>query len=272
MHPLLLPGLRLIAAFGTLALIAILKEAVPTNMRPEPVQRLDFPQGGGALWLPDPSHSEHYIPDPEASCPNAMLLIMLGVGGIFAAIINCQSREACVDACAVYLAAQGVSGSVVQWLKNYCGYLRPNFLGGCAYNATVHACAVPFSDGRHSFPSGHTSSSATAATVLTLYLLRGLVAQPAKTGYGVWLQRACAAAVPLPGVIAAWVGASRVRDNWHFPADVAAGGAIGAATGALAFACATHWTPALKETYLMAGAQPAVRLEVGTHGRPTNDM
>lgn len=63
-----------------------------------------------------------------------------------------------------------------------------------------------------SFPSGHTASSFAAATAMSAF-------------YPV--------AAPLVFALAAGVGASRVHLGHHFPSDVAAGGVVGMAAGAL---------------------------------------
>lgn len=69
-----------------------------------------------------------------------------------------------------------------------------------------------------SFPSGHSASAAAFATGVALELP--------------WL------AAPI-GAVAVAVGASRVVTGVHYPSDVLAGFAIGAATGALTL----HWWP-----------------------------
>ena len=241
------PVLRLVAATCGLSLIGLITIAVPTADRRVPVQHVRLP-GGGEVWLPDAAHSRPFIPDADASCPSLLLLLLLLLGCACTTLVNGHSLPSAFDAGAVYLGAQALSGCLTAWYKTYCGYLRPNYLEGCGWNATTHACAHEWPEGRLSFPSGHSSSSAAGASVLTLYLLRRL--SDAASQRSPWKRRALALAVPLPGAIAGWVAASRVHDNWHFPADVAAGAALGAACGALVFSVSAPAPPRSRSSLL----------------------
>ena len=172
-----------------------------------------------------------------------------------------------LDACALYLIAHGLNGALTVWYKNYCGYFRPNFFAGCGWNATLHACSHEWLQGRHSFPSGHSSTSATTAIVVTLYMLRTLESWPAQASgqTSTWARRALAVCVPVPAAVAGWVAASRVHDNWHFPADVAAGSALGAACGALIFALMAPLSLAGKDGEVQSALLRAAQ-RAATHG------
>ena len=137
-----------------------------------------------------PPQTSPFIPDADASCPSLLLLLLLLLGCACTTLVNGHSLPSAFDAGAVYLGAQALSGCLTAWYKTYCGYLRPNYLEGCGWNATTHACAHEWPEGRLSFPSGHSSSSAAGATVLTLYLLRRL--SDAASQRSPWKRRALA--------------------------------------------------------------------------------
>ena len=85
--------------------------------------------------------------------------------------------------------------------------------------------------------------SASAAAVVTLYALRALEAAAARGGGHTPRTRALALAVPVPAAVAAWVASTRVKDNWHHPADVAAGSLLGVVCAALCVTLATGGAP-----------------------------
>eukprot|EP00967_Tisochrysis_lutea_P028133 scaffold32710_cov33-Tisochrysis_lutea.AAC.1 len=70
------------------------------------------------------------------------------------------------------LLGSGLAHFLTECLKKYCGYLRPNFYAACQFDDTVKACVDEVLDLRHSFPSGHSSSSMVAGVLVCLYLLR----------------------------------------------------------------------------------------------------
>ena len=238
------PSLRLVGSILLFLLLTAASQLVPINMRPEPVQHVTLPKGvehkeDVALHILAPAHMEAYIPDLEASCPAYMLFGIVFVMWILTAATS-PSIPAALDAAATYAVGQALNGILTGGIKEYCGYFRPNYFAGCGWNATAMSCAIDFKEGRHSFPSGHSSSSACGAIVLTLFLLRAcerLEGDEGKAGMMRWLLRyGLSIVVPVPMAVAGWIAASRVHDNWHFPADVAAGSALGAACGALAVA------------------------------------
>jgi len=62
---------------------------------------------------------------------------------------------------------------IVQVLKNRVGRLRPDFLARCKWDDTLKACTGKLddvSDGRRSFPSGHSSIAFAGLTFLSLLL------------------------------------------------------------------------------------------------------
>jgi membrane-associated phospholipid phosphatase len=120
---------------------------------------------------------------------------------------------------------------VTELLKNYEGRLRPDFIsrlhheGYFATNSSkVDFCSLAktsplIKDGRHSFPSGHSSISFFVCTCLTLYLCSRFRA----LYNGVFHVLACSS----PMIVCVIISASRYRDNRHHPSDILAGGIIG---------------------------------------------
>ena len=231
-HGLVAPVARL-ALSALLGVVAhYLSYAVPMNIRPEPLQVIDLP-GGDVVWVPDPAHTAHFIPAEQVSCPTSLLGILVVVAGVMTAFVSCETLPLAMDAAAVYVLTQALNELLTNGFKRYCGYFRPNFFGGCGWNATEHSCTRPFPQGRHSFPSGHSSSSAAAAMVLTWHLLRKL-RRVCTTRADAWaLIMGLGCLTPLPAVVAGWIATSRVHDNWHSPADITAGASLGSACGFL---------------------------------------
>lgn len=250
---------RLGAAVAAVAASALFN-LIPLTMRPEPTQQIVLSDGSTVL-LPDPVHANPFIPDAEASCPSLILLVLVCVGWALTVAANRESLPAALDASAVYAAAQALSGALTILYKRYCGFLRPNYLAGCGWSPSEQRCTQEYLEGRVSFPSGHSSSSAAGATVLTLFVLRLLDrwASQARGAGTTWAERVLRCAAPLPAAVAGWVAASRVHDHWHHPADVAAGAALGATCAALVFRLAA--SPAIART------EPALM----GHGRTRSD-
>ncbi len=105
------------------------------------------------------------------------------------------------------LLAHGVVALLVNGLKHVIGRPRPRLThsGGWQWWPSLDS-------GLDSFPSGHTSASVAAVTVLARALPRLR-----------WV----------PFAMAAWVGASRIWRGSHFPSDVVAGMVMGFAVGSI---------------------------------------
>ena len=107
-------------------------------------------------------------------------LAFVAPAGVVTTLSQCKSLPAAMDAAAVFGLGLSLTGVMTDFIKNYCGIFRPNYFHACGWNGT--ACtpaAAKYTsphDGRKSFPSGHSSNAAAAATVLTLYLLRTVAA------------------------------------------------------------------------------------------------
>ena len=139
-------------------------------------------------------------------------------------------------------------------IKNVVGSKRPNFFDLCQYatysaaidthdassaawalylNLTAQGgvgrlgkCAGPealVADAQRSFPSGHSSLSFAGMAFTALALRSALGVRPRDFFSPLALACGC------PLALAAWVAATRVRENWHREIDVTAGAVLGCA-------------------------------------------
>jgi membrane-associated phospholipid phosphatase len=134
----------------------------------------------------------------------------------------------------VLLQARAVSLNeiVTNSVKCYAGRLRPDWISrlkSLGYTAPADPSAELFLcnetsptalDGRHAFPSGHSSDTFSGVTPLTLFFLHRIGAF--SRGSIVRFFIAC-----IPMILAFVVAVSRTRDNRHHFADVLAGSCIG---------------------------------------------
>jgi diacylglycerol diphosphate phosphatase/phosphatidate phosphatase len=129
------------------------------------------------------------------------------------------------------LTALGLSEAATISLKLYIQRRRPNFYALCGWSNELLRCTAPLEklrDANFSFPSGHSSLSSCAMTYLAWFLLSKVVAARGPR----WLALGSCA---LPGAWTAFVGASRLVDNWHHPSDVVAGLILGSLCSTAAF-------------------------------------
>jgi membrane-associated phospholipid phosphatase len=121
-------------------------------------------------------------------------------------------------------------------LKRYVGRLRPNFYSICDFNDETHVCDADEhreSEGRMSFPSGHSSITSNGMTFLILYILYTF---PARLTYPRYINNIIIYfSILLPLCITFWVATSRLHDNWHHPSDILAGCIIGAISASIGF-------------------------------------
>jgi len=196
---------------------------------------------------------------------NNQLLVVLGIIVPFALqMILCLTcgekwldvhRSICAFSWAI-----GLSTFVVEFTKHYVGYLRPNFYAKCGFDYETMQCDPDIDTnsftGRRSFMSGHSSMSFSGLTVLSLYMQRlfgvgsgtkravnifGNGADSSGNGEATVILR-CVSSRPslqrrkrilsflclLPIFLAVFIASSRVRDNYHHPADVVGGSIVGA--------------------------------------------
>ena len=170
---------------------------------------------------------------------------MLGIVGLLLPLIiqivisSCHGEkdDAHCTIC-VYAIATGLTICITDAVKNYAGYLRPNFYNRCVFNEEIMNCTGSKEmDARKSFPSGHSSLTFCSMTILTLYLLRifGVGDGLFKYHNDVGRRKVNTAKRRLTSMLLClstmslsfFVAGSRVHDNYHHPADVAGGAVIG---------------------------------------------
>lgn len=142
----------------------------------------------------------------------------------------------------VYFIALGLTLLTTEVLKIYVGYLRPIFYALCEPSQDYSECMANGDSGRKSFPSGHASTSFCGLSLLTFYIHKrfGVPSQPtviAQAPDGRFIvqykngmphkARLVSVLSLAPIALAAFVAASRVVDNKHFPADVVGGAVLG---------------------------------------------
>ena len=206
------------------------------NQRPIPVQFLEE----AGVYITNLVNAEEYVDStvPEWELGLVLLLCLvfqLGCG------IKYGNRDDTHRTLCVYLCAVPLNELVTWTLKVYVGYLRPSFYALCQPNETYDTCTddQEWQDGRMSFPSGHASYAFCALTLLHLYLEQTmgysrivhqvrLVEQRIVEPPQALRYRIGSLLCLLPIALATFIACSRVVDNKHFPADIVAGGILGA--------------------------------------------
>jgi membrane-associated phospholipid phosphatase len=221
---------------------------LPTNLihftphqRPIPYQLL---QNGGE-YVRNLSNDQVLTSE---TVPDALLLILALVLPFVIQFatgkVRGQKGDAHATAC-IYLVAFGLTLCTTGLIKVYCGYLRPTFYAVCVPDQNYEFCTESSNAVRMSFPSGHSSTSFTGLTLLTLFFhhrfglpsLRQRQAMEAVTatttttvrGRNDPLRYRLISVLSLaPMGVAVFIASSRVVDNRHFPADVVGGAVLGA--------------------------------------------
>ena len=203
-------------------------------MRDIPGQRIEIPGGQGhGMFIRDPSLSHAYRKD-TVSEHLLGLMTFLGLPCLIALETCSPGNPQRWRAAYVWAKALLINEVLTTVFKCYCGVLRPNFYETCEWQDDQQHCANdnPLT-GRVSFPSGHSSTSACAATLVTLHVLRQIdlrLAVDAVEDIAVGLLKFFAHVPPLLAMFTAF---SRVHDNKHHPADVVAGAMLGTTIAAL---------------------------------------
>ncbi|KAJ3557418.1 hypothetical protein NM688_g1485 [Phlebia brevispora] len=167
---------------------------------------------------------------------------------------------------------------MTEFLKNRVGRLRPDFLDRCKWNETLAACTgdpEQVTDGRRSFPSGHSSAAWAGMTFLSLYLAGVTGAwclhrsTPSRYLSSSRLVKFCITLAPI--VFATWVAISRLEDYRHHREDVIVGSLLGMCTAATCYLI--YWPNpfTLQESDMIRGvARPRSVYEESSTARTEN--
>jgi len=150
-----------------------------------------------------------------------------------------QDSNGHAGALAGWLCSQFITNLWTQCIKYFVGYPRPNYYALKAFYDYNH-----FSDDNASlsFPSGHSSLSMCSMFFITLLMLQD-ASKISATFFsntdrtGSFLARSVLQLLALLATcLSLWVGATRIRDFFHFPIDVTCGWIIGASSAYFGFA------------------------------------
>lgn len=148
-----------------------------------------------------------------------------------------------------FMTAIGLSEGSTQLLKLYIQRRRPNFYALCGFDDASLRCMGSteyIREANFSFPSGHSSLANCGMTFLVWFGLgrllwlasldataagKAVLTQSRMRKYGYLALLICL----LPWSWAAFVGASRIVDQWHHPADVGVGLLLGALAATIAY-------------------------------------
>ena len=229
----------LVASVGLLATTKFLTQTHLFNAflyhRPIPGQVLNT--SNGVVFIRDPSLNHPFVwPETVSVGQLTYFAAACGLGVALLEASLAKTVRAIPRAIAMWMVAVTLNELLTNCFKFYCGILRPNFYAGCGFSDVELRCLNPHTDFLHkSFPSGHSSHAWASATMLTWRILASFQQE---RGGSALTAAAKALLAPLPCAVAGFIACSRVHDNWHHPADVVAGSALGAAiaSGVHAFA------------------------------------
>jgi len=117
----------------------------------------------------------------------------------------------------LYAVALGSTLIITEVMKRYVGRLRPNFYEYCGFQTETLVCTntEEKQDWRMSFPSGHSSTTFCGCVLLVRYAWSYITITFTDP-----IKRRCWLMVALsPLLVAYFVAASRVYDNYHFVGD-----------------------------------------------------
>lgn len=163
--------------------------------------------------------------------------------------------------CSLFFAL-GSTEFITSFVKLYCGYFRPNFYSYCDFSEDTFTCNLGSNEPRKSFPSGHASMSFCAMTVLTLFfygkigLHRGLShhLREGRRNENYYKKRIFSVVAASPMLLAVFIAASRVHDDWHHPADIVGGAIIGLSTAIFGYGL---WYPSIYSQFAGCPLQTA---------------
>mmetsp|Transcript_2045 Transcript_2045/g.4681 ORF Transcript_2045/g.4681 Transcript_2045/m.4681 type:complete len:322 (-) Transcript_2045:294-1259(-) len=245
---------RRVAAAATIFLCAMLiGRLTPASPATAPAFSLSLPREKGydPIELPNPMYSEPLVPETVPTWLMGAIAVVVPAGAVLVSSAMYRVRGDVEAFVAGILTSACVEASITEFLKAYCAYPRPNAMAMCGYDMQAHACRSGGDEHLRSFPSGHTGIAFATLFYLSLYMwgkLKPLSDSPGRpsrvapellesrntspkakesslgSSYKPALKMAL---VSFPSVLACLVGASRIHDRYHWPADVLAGGVIG---------------------------------------------
>jgi membrane-associated phospholipid phosphatase len=207
----------------------------------------------------DPNDEELSHPHLENIIPNWLLVVLAiilpnAIGFLYYCFVFASRRASLHDtlySLHLFMISCLMSIALAQFftnfVKNWAGRLRPDFLDRCQYNNSTNVCDGGINlieDGRKSFWSGHASMSFAGLGFLSIWI-GGLVLN------GVWIHhlpsiqpyylrdssiRLWRFFLPtLPLLLASYIAISRTQQYIHFPTDVIAGSLFGSLTAILVY-------------------------------------
>lgn len=201
---------------------------------------LALPQGQMYMLPTDVPEDAYPLLDetvPIAALVVGSIIITVVAYGILVSMKRMTSKEAWRAFVCVTLAVLW-SQAVTELLKKTVGRPRPDFFGRCIGNKHLPPVLLEWDspgypkctgspevmhEAYKSFPSGHSTFAFASLTQLTFMFIRQLDV----LGSGSSAMSYVFAFAP--SLAAAWIAATRVKDAWHWPTDVVAGGLIGTA-------------------------------------------
>lgn len=237
---------------------------VPIHMRPIPYQITD----AGDTILDLMYGNDLVTHETVSTALNIIIGFISLIMQIILSLSLGKTNDVHLTIC-IWFMANGISKFLTDWVKNYCGYLRPNFYAKslCQFDDGTFLCNDDHPNHtRVSFLSFHSSWIFCCMTILTLYLLRlfgvgGLFYDSDSSNSAVPINnnldeeqgedsnnnstktsksstatsRMTSVFCLFPMLVAFFVGASRIHDNYHHPADVVAGSIVGFASAKFVF-------------------------------------
>jgi len=176
--------------------------------------------------LADPNIAYPHTPTAQQHVPTDRLFLLAGVLPL-CVLVAIQLLRPCRhelnQAILGLVSSLAITLCFICLVKNAVGRLRPDFLARCRpVDGRCTGEATMITEGRKSFPSGHTALSFGGLGYLSLYLAAKLAHRTSSAG-SLW--KVCVAATPWLGAL--YIGLTRLEDYWHHWEDVLVGGIIG---------------------------------------------
>jgi diacylglycerol diphosphate phosphatase / phosphatidate phosphatase len=130
--------------------------------------------------------------------------------------------------------------AVTDVLKLSVGRLRPDFLSRCQWDGEK-CSGIPavITEGRRSFPSGHSTIAFAGMSYLSLYIAGRC--RLFHKNYMWQTKLVGAVSVFFSLTIAVFIGYSRIYDHWHHVTDVIAGGGLGILSASCCYIRHFYW-------------------------------